>query len=419
MISAVISLNGGPGAPALADDLAAVGIQVAATADCTDLVQCSIQHAPDLVIVYDGKPGPALFEGTSLIAATAARPVVVFTPDPDVCNMALALRSGVHAYVVNGYAATRLRSVVHMAQARFQHDQAIRDELSGLNQRFTERTLVDRAKGILMGARQVREDEAYRALRSAAMHTKQRIGQVSQDVIDSARYGEAVNRAGQLRMLSQRVVKLYALTCCGMDPADTASLFTDSLGTIEANLAALARSLSQPTFGDLLDAVARPWSRLRAALKAPAATSRLPEIDALAEEVLLNAEQLTANLEVAAFATALRVINVSGRQRMLSQRVAKEALVATLAANPLPPFGDARAELMAGFAYLTALPMTNAEIAAELGQATLCWDALQAALPQAATRAGQRRIARLSEDLLTHFDRLTSQLERGMQAMVR
>ena len=65
------------------------------------------------------------------------------------------------------------------------------DELADLNRRFAERTLVDRAKGILMGARQLREEEAYRALRTAAMHTKQRIGQVSQDVIDSARYGEA------------------------------------------------------------------------------------------------------------------------------------------------------------------------------------------------------------------------------------
>jgi len=418
MLSAVISTSGGPGAPALADDLGAVGIKVLATTDCIDLVQCSIQYAPDLVIVYDIKPGPALFESTSLIAATSPRPVVVFTPDPDVGNMALALRSGVHAYVVNGYAATRLRSVIHMAQARFQHDQAVRQKLAGLNQRFAERTLVDRAKGILMGARQVREDEAYRALRSAAMHTKQRIGQVSQEVIDSARYGEAVNRAGQLRMLSQRIVKLYALTCCGVDLADTADLFAASLGAIEANLAALARSLSQPTFGDLLDAVARPWSRLRGALKDPASVARLPEIDAMAEQLLHHAEQLTANLEVAAFATALHVINVSGRQRMLSQRVAKEALVATLTGAP-PPGAGTRAELVAGLATLAALPLTNTEIAAELAQATLCWEALEAALPQAATPAGQRRIAGLSESLLTHFDRLTDQLERGMQAMVR
>lgn len=201
MLSAVISTSGGPGAPALASDLAAAGIEVAAADGCTDFVQRTIQHAPDLVIIYDSRPGPALFDGTSLVAATAPRPVIVFTPDPDVGNMALALRSGVHAYVVDGYAPTRLRPVIHMAQARFQHDRAIQEELAGLNQRFAERTLVDRAKGILMGARQVREDEAYRALRSAAMHTKQRIGQVSQEVIDSARYGEAVNRAGQLRML--------------------------------------------------------------------------------------------------------------------------------------------------------------------------------------------------------------------------
>ena len=90
------------------------------------------------------------------------------------------------------------------------------------------------------------------------MHTKQRIGQVSQEVINSARYGEAINRAGQLRMLSQRLVKLYALQCCPARLPEVAGLLADSVGAVEANLAMLARSLSRPTFGDLVDAVARP-----------------------------------------------------------------------------------------------------------------------------------------------------------------
>ena len=80
-----------------------------------------------------------------------------------------------------------------------------------MSHRFAERKLVDRAKGILMRARQVSEDEAFRVLRAASMHSNQRVGQVSQHVIDAARFAEAVNRAGQLRMLSQRLVKLYAL----------------------------------------------------------------------------------------------------------------------------------------------------------------------------------------------------------------
>ena len=43
------------------------------------------------------------------------------------------------------------------------------------------------------------------------MHSQRRVGQVAQQVIDGARDAEAINRAGQLRMLSQRLVKLTAM----------------------------------------------------------------------------------------------------------------------------------------------------------------------------------------------------------------
>ena len=416
MPSALILNSGGPGAPDLVGDLAAVGTQVVGLADCENIVQCVIKAEPDYVLIYEARPGPALFEGIRQVGTSAPRPVVVFTPDPDAGSIARATEAGVHAYVVNGYSAGRLRPVIHLAQARFRREQLMQGELADLNRRFSERTLVDRAKGILMGAQQVREEEAYRALRTAAMHTKQRIGQVSQDVIDSARFGEAVNRAGQLRMLSQRMVKLYALLCCPAVPPGTAGLLSDSAAAAEANLTSLARNLSKPTFGDLLDAVALPWSSLRGALRAPE-VARLPEVDALAEQVLLQAEHLTANLEIAAFATALRVINVSGRQRMLSQRLAKEALIGELVGAAA--VSGTEAELVAGFDYLQALPMSNADISAELGRAMACWAGFQMALQQPGTAAGRAEIAALSEALLGHLDRLTDGLERGMQTLVR
>ncbi len=424
MTSALVSSSNAPGAPALADDLSAVGISVLQASECSTLLQDVLKSAPDLVVIYAANPESALFESTMAVNTVAPRPVVVFTTDPDAEKISLATRSCVHAYVVNGYSQNRLRSVIHLAQARFRHDQMIRGELTEVNQRFAERKLVDRAKGILMGARQLREEEAFRALRSTAMHTKQRIGQVSQHVIESARYAEAINRAGQLRMLSQRLVKLYALTCAGVRSSETTPLFAGSIAHVDANLTTLARSLSKPTFGDLLDAVLTPWAQLRTALAAPALARRLPEVDRLAEEVLQRAEQLTANLEIAGFAAELRVINVSGRQRMLSQQAAKAALMGVLlsgagARAARASLNSATAELVAGLTYLEALPLSNAEIVRELGQANQAWTEFQAALAHAGTASGQDAIARLSEALLANFDRLTEHLERGMQALIR
>ena len=423
MTSALIASSHGPDAPALAEDLQLVGVEVHEADGCPNLVQTVVQTAVDLVIIYEANPSSALFTSIAAIGTAAPRPIVVFTIDPDAEKIALATQSGVHAYVVNGYSRNRLRSVIHLAQARFRHDQMLREELTEVSQRFAERTLVDRAKGILMGARQLREEEAYRALRSAAMQSKQRIGQVSQRVIEAARYAEAINRAGQLRMLCQRLAKLYALTCAGVRPEGTRGLMADSIGSVDNILAILSRSLSKPTFGDLLDAVQTPWATLLAILRAPPTPVRLQEVDRQAEEMLLEAEQLTANLEVAGFAAALRVINVSGRQRMLSQRLAKEALLAVMlegpaAASAVRAMAETRPALIEGLAYLDGLPLSNAEIRRELDLANQTWEAFQVALSGSRTDAGKDDIADLSEALLAHFERLTSHLEWAMQALV-
>ena len=420
MTSALVLSSRGPDAPALADDLEAVGIDTVDVPDCTKLLQVAIKTACDLIICFEQSPDAAFFSALKSVEDTAPRPVAVFTTDPDAEKIVLSMRSGVHAYIVAGYSRNRLRSVVHLVQARFRHDQLLRQELADLQRRFEERKLVDRAKGILMGARHLREEEAFRALRSAAMESKQRIGQVSQVVIDSARYAEAVNRAGQLRMLSQRLVKLYALTCAGIAAAETKALFSESVAQIQSILSTLGRSLSQATFGDLLKAVMEPWARLWAVLGAGARLDRLAEVDGLAEELLDHAERLTANLEIAAFATALHAINVAGRQRMLSQRLAKEALIVTLLPNAKVAAarlasGKAVAELETGLVYLRALPLSNAEIARELAEIGQVWQAFQVALAERNTLAGRERIAQSSEELLAHFDRLTDLLERAIQ----
>jgi len=416
MTSALVLSSDGPAAPPLAEDLQAAGFEVRGETDCSNLLQDVIKKATDVVVCFQEALDAPFLDSLAAVAASAARPVVVFTLDPDAEKMAAATGSGAHAYVVAGYTRNRLRAVVQLAQARFRHEQGLRQELADVRKRFDERKLVDRAKGILMGARQLREEEAFRALRSAAMASKRRIGQVSQVVIDSAHYAEAVNQAGQLRMLSQRIVKFYALGCAGVTDAETRRLLAESIAQVDSNLATLDRNLSKATFGDLLRTVQEPWARLHAALRLPPAVARLRDIDDLAEQVLERAETLTANLEVAAFATALHAINVAGRQRMLTQRLAKEVLIRTLTGAAAT--GATREEFLRGFDYLDRLPLSSSEIMRELEAARRAWQEFEAGLAQRATPEGRAHIARSSEVLLGHFDRITYLIERGVHALI-
>ncbi|MDP9043226.1 MAG: type IV pili methyl-accepting chemotaxis transducer N-terminal domain-containing protein [Pseudomonadota bacterium] len=423
MISALVASSGRPADPPLGADLESVGIRVVGEVEPGTLVQAVIRHAPDVVICLETHPGDALFASTKALAAASALPVIVFTTDPDAARIEQAMHSGVHAYVINGYALQRLRSVVQVAQARFRHEQSLRDQLADLHHRFDERKLVDRAKGILMRARQISEDDAFRLLRSAAMHSKQRVGQVSRQVIDSAHYAEAVNRAGQLRMLSQRLVLLYALRCAEVLPETTSAWFDAAFRRTEDNLATLQRSVSMPTFGDLLEGVMAPWQRLKEELQRAPQLRRLADIDALAEALLAQAELLTATLESAGLAATLRVINVAGRQRMLAQRLAKQTLVAAQLGAPDPESAEravaaTRASFLEGLDFLQAIPLSTRDIRAELDAAAAAWRGLEVALARCRTAAGRVEVAQTSELLLGQFDRLTDHYERSMQTLM-
>ena len=324
MTSALVNCQLSAITPPLVTDLESVGIEVIAnTQDCSKLVQDVLQCAPDLIVCYESLPGEALFRAIELLGETSPRPVILFTTDSNADHIARAMQAGVHAYIVNGYDAGRLRPLIHLAQARFARDQAMVADVRDAAGRLEERKVVERAKGILMRARQVSDDDAFQMLRTASMHTNQRMGQVSRHIIHSARFAEDLNRAGQLRMLSQRLVKLLGLQLAGVQRGQVIERLKESKLHIESNISALGKSLSPATFGDLLGQVMHTWSRLRQALHHEPLAGELGPVDELAELLLHEAERLTGSLQNAGAAPPLQVLNTAGRQRMLSQRHAK------------------------------------------------------------------------------------------------
>lgn len=429
MTSALVILNGpdGPDGPhPLAADLEAVGIEVLGSVQgCSKLVQEVLRQGPDVVICDDPVPGEELFKALALVGETSPRPVIVFTTDPDAGRIARATQVGVHAYVVSGYARQRLRPLVHLAQARFTREQALREEIRDIASRLEERKMVDRAKGILMRAREVSDEDAFKMLRTASMHSNQRLGQVSEHIIHSARFAEDVNRSGQLRMLSQRLVKLALLQLGGVQPAQVQLWLKDSVTRIDANLAALGKSLSQPTFGDLLEQVQRTWSQLKPLLQGAPAVGHMPQLDALAGQLLQQAERLTASLENAGAMPPLQVLNLAGRQRMLSQRFAKYALVGMLGARAgMAPDAQGLAQARVAFeealGYLNNIPLSSREIRALLEAAAVSWAQMLAGSAPAgrAEAPDLERVATASEDLLDVFDQLSVHYGHSMQMLV-
>ncbi|RID90489.1 ANTAR domain-containing protein [Gemmobacter lutimaris] len=142
--------------------------------------------APDLVLIDVANPSRDTLEELSLASSPMERPVAMFVDRSDRDLTRAAIEAGLSAYVVNGLRAERLRPVLDAAIARFHLFQRMRAELTATRAALEERKIVDRAKGIVMKARGIGEDEAYALLRRTAMDQKKKIAEIAQAILTAA-----------------------------------------------------------------------------------------------------------------------------------------------------------------------------------------------------------------------------------------
>ncbi len=171
----------------LQDALDAAGFAVViSTAPGDDLLGVVRRVQPDVIVIDVDSPHRDTLENMCCIARDVPRPVVMFTHDEDTEKMRSAIRAGVSAYVVGGVSGERVKPIVEVAVMRFEQHQALRQELHQAKTSLADRKLIERAKGILMRQRGCGEDEAYQALRKAAMERNRKLVEVAQNVIDAA-----------------------------------------------------------------------------------------------------------------------------------------------------------------------------------------------------------------------------------------
>ena len=139
---------------------------------------------PDLIIIASESAARDTVEHVCVSTQHAPRPIVLFTDNDDAQRIKAALSAGITAYIVDGLRAERVKTVLDVAYARFQLDQQLRAELDATRLKLAERKVVERAKGLLMQARGISEDEAYKRLRSMAMERGLKIVDAAQRGID-------------------------------------------------------------------------------------------------------------------------------------------------------------------------------------------------------------------------------------------
>ena len=144
------------------------------------------QLQPDLIIVDAESEARDALEHVVFATRDARRPIVLFTDDSDTSHVRDAVAVGVSAYIVDGLSSARIRPILDVAMARFEYEERLRDERDDARHALQERTVIDRAKALLMDKQGLTEKEAFTKLRKIAMDKGLKLGEVAQRTMDMA-----------------------------------------------------------------------------------------------------------------------------------------------------------------------------------------------------------------------------------------
>jgi two-component system, response regulator PdtaR len=140
---------------------------------------------PDLYLFDIEMPEvDGLAAAAQLAGAGLRRPVVVVTGVDDPGLIERSIASGVGAYLTKPIDARELEAAIELAAARHAEFQALENEVTQAQQALEDRKLIERAKGLLMSALQLSEQDAFRRLQITARERNLRMAEVAHRIVE-------------------------------------------------------------------------------------------------------------------------------------------------------------------------------------------------------------------------------------------
>jgi response regulator NasT len=110
----------------------------------------------------------------------------MFVDQSDAASIQAAVDAGVSAYIVGGLKKERVTNILDLCISRFNAFSRLQSELDRAKDALEERKVIDRAKGILMKARKLTEEDAYALMRKTAMNENKKIVEIAESVLTAA-----------------------------------------------------------------------------------------------------------------------------------------------------------------------------------------------------------------------------------------
>ena len=227
---------------------------------------------------------------------------------------------------------------------------------------------------------------------------------------------DAINKAGRQRMLSQRMAKGYMALGQGVLPLDAEKALATSMALFDRQLVELKAFAPTPDIKATYLQLEAKWSEYKGALVGAKPDAQgAASVMQLSNVVLTLANQGTVQLEKTSSKPVGKLVNIAGRQRMLSQRMAAHYLAASWnvqAASAKAEMLKAQDEFLLAHDTLAKAPENTERIAGELVLAQQQFVFFQAALQNLqvgrANKAPMSEVFQTSERILQVMDNITN-----------
>jgi response regulator NasT len=171
---------------ALAERLRSLGHEpIGPVADGCEAVAAARTSLPDLYLFDIEMPElDGLAAAVQLAEEGLRRPVVVVTGVDDPGLVDRSIESGVAAYLTKPIDSRELDAAIRLAASRHAELEALEAEVDRAQQALEDRKLVERAKGLLMTALGLSEQDAFRRLQLSARERNLRLADVARRIVE-------------------------------------------------------------------------------------------------------------------------------------------------------------------------------------------------------------------------------------------
>jgi response regulator NasT len=162
------------------------GLKVCAEArDGVEAVELADSESPDLAVLDVKMPRLDGIEAARRILDERPMPIVIVSAFTEQSLVRRAAEAGVYGYLAKPFREEDLLPAIATARARFDQLSAVREQVDSLSEALAARKAIERAKGLLMQAQGLNEQDAFVRLRKASQTSGRPMRVIAEAIIET------------------------------------------------------------------------------------------------------------------------------------------------------------------------------------------------------------------------------------------